>query len=634
MKNYKIEINKREEIEPEEILFDAEKEKEMQKKLKRIGVPIGRNVFFVVFILIVFVFSFLIIRLFYIQLNNGEDLLKAAQNNYQKVIPISAPRGIIYDKNGEILVENIYQTDLLIDPLSINSDSLKIISEILNISINEIEKQIKENNTYFILKPKLSDDEIIKIQTKADQIIGVELVNNFKRKYKDGEKFSHILGYMLKIGPEDKERIKNKDYFSTDDIGKEGLEFYYEDNLRGQVGKNIKVVDIYGNVLETKKISDPKPGDSLILNIDANLQRKIYDEIKNFKDPEIKTGAAVALDPRSGKVLAMVSVPSFDNNLFSQGISLKEYSDLSNNPFRPFLNRVVAGRYPPGSSIKPFIASAALNEGVITPWTTFYDTGYIRIENPYDPSKPAIFSNYGHRRYGSVDLKKALAFSVNTYFMAVGGGYQNIDGLGISRIKKYLSLFGFDKKTGVDLPSEISGIVPDPSWKEKTIGEKWVLGDTYNISIGQGYLLVTPLELATATAAIANDGDLLQPQIVDKIKKNDGTLEDISSKTTFKIPIDKKHFSVVKEGMHEGTISGTFKSMSKLKVSSAGKTGTAQASGENQLPYVWFTVFAPYENPEIVFTIMLEERENTSDVVKIAFNVLDWYFNQKIDDNQ
>jgi len=629
MRNYKIEIKKREEIEPEEILFDTEKEKEMQKKLKKIGIPIGKNVFYILFILIIFIFSSLLVRLFLIYLNNGSNLLTAAKENYQRIIPIPAPRGVIYDKNGEILVENIYQTDLLIDPLSINRDSIKIISEILKIPISKIEKEIKQNESYFVLKPKLSDEDIIKIQTKIDQIVGVELVNNFKRKYKDGEIFSHILGYMLKIGPEDEERIKNKDYFSTDEIGKEGLEFYYEDILRGQPGKKIRTIDIYGNILKTKKVLDPKPGESLILNIDAGLQRKIYNEIISFKNSKIKKGAVVAIDPRDGKVLAMISTPSFDNNLFSQGISSKEYLELIDDPSRPFLNRVLAGRYPTGSSIKPFIASGALNEGVVTPWTTFYDRGYIRVENPYFPSKPAIFHNYGYRSYGLVNLKKALSFSINTYFMAVGGGYQNIEGLGVSRIKKYLSLFGFDKKTGIDLPSETAGIVPDPIWKEKILGESWVLGDTYNLSIGQGYLSVTPLELAVATAAIANDGILLKPQIVDKIKKDEDIVQDIPLNIAFKIPIDKKHLSAVKEGMHEGTISGTFKIMSRLRVSSAGKTGTAEASGKNQLPYVWFTVFAPYENPEIVFTIMLEERENTSDAVMIALRVLEWYFNQK-----
>jgi len=629
MRNYKIEIKKREEIEPEEILFDTEKEKEMQKKLKKIGIPIGKNVFYILFILIIFIFSSLLVRLFLIYLNNGSNLLTAAKENYQRIIPIPAPRGVIYDKNGEILVENIYQTDLLIDPLSINRDSIKIISEILKIPISKIEKEIKQNESYFVLKPKLSDEDIIKIQTKIDQIVGVELVNNFKRKYKDGEIFSHILGYMLKIGPEDEERIKNKDYFSTDEIGKEGLEFYYEDILRGQPGKKIRTIDIYGNILKTKKVLDPKPGESLILNIDAGLQRKIYNEIISFKNSKIKKGAVVAIDPRDGKVLAMISTPSFDNNLFSQGISSKEYLELIDDPSRPFLNRVLAGRYPTGSSIKPFIASGALNEGVVTPWTTFYDRGYIRVENPYFPSKPAIFHNYGYRSYGLVNLKKALSFSINTYFMAVGGGYQNIEGLGVSRIKKYLSLFGFDKKTGIDLPSETAGIVPDPIWKEKILGESWVLGDTYNLSIGQGYLSVTPLELAVATAAIANDGILLKPQIVDKIKKDEDIVQDIPLNIAFKIPIDKKHLSAVKEGMHEGTISGTFKIMSRLRVSSAGKTGTAEASGKNQLPYVWFTVFAPYENPEIVFTIMLEEGENTSDAVMIALRVLEWYFNQK-----
>ena len=629
MRNYKIEIKKREEIEPEEILFDTEKEKEMQKKLKKIGIPIGKNVFYILFILIIFIFSSLLVRLFLIYLNNGSNLLTAAKENYQRIIPIPAPRGVIYDKNGEILVENIYQTDLLIDPLSINRDSIKIISEILKIPISKIEKEIKQNESYFVLKPKLSDEDIIKIQTKIDQIVGVELVNNFKRKYKDGEIFSHILGYMLKIGPEDEERIKNKDYFSTDEIGKEGLEFYYEDILRGQPGKKIRTIDIYGNILKTKKVLDPKPGESLILNIDTGLQRKIYNEIISFKNSKIKKGAVVAIDPRDGKVLAMISTPSFDNNLFSQGISSKEYLELIDDPSRPFLNRVLAGRYPTGSSIKPFIASGALNEGVVTPWTTFYDRGYIRVENPYFPSKPAIFHNYGYRSYGLVNLKKALSFSINTYFMAVGGGYQNIEGLGVSRIKKYLSLFGFDKKTGIDLPSETAGIVPDPIWKEKILGESWVLGDTYNLSIGQGYLSVTPLELAVATAAIANDGILLKPQIVDKIKKDEDIVQDIPLNIAFKIPIDKKHLSAVKEGMHEGTISGTFKIMSRLRVSSAGKTGTAEASGKNQLPYVWFTVFAPYENPEIVFTIMLEEGENTSDAVMIALRVLEWYFNQK-----
>jgi len=332
--------------------------------------------------------------------------------------------------------------------------------------------------------------------------------------------------------------------------------------------------------------------------------------------------AGVALNPNTGEIMALVSFPNINNNKFIQGFTKEELEKIIQDSSKPFLNRAISGVYPPGSTIKPLIAAAVLKEGVVTPNQTINCTGSITVYNKYYPNIFRIYHDW--KIHGITNIIKAIAESCNVYFYTVGGGYGEIQGLGIEKINYYLEKFGLGKISGIDLPEERRGLVPDKNWKEKTKNEDWYIGDTYNVSIGQGDMMTTPLQMALATAAVANNGTLFKPQIVSKIGD-----KSISSQVLEKNIIDDEEiFRVVKKGMREAVISGSAKYLYDLPIKAAGKTGTAEASG-NKSPHGWFTCFAPYEKPEIVLTILIENGgEGSSVAAPIAKEVLKWYFNQ------
>lgn len=369
----------------------------------------------------------------------------------------------------------------------------------------------------------------------------------------------------------------------------------------------------------------PVSGLNLKLNMDAGLQKKIYDEIAaeseklsgRFKKDGLMAAAA-AIDPRNGGVLAMISLPSYDNNLFAKGISAKDYNSLINNPNSPLLNRAIAGNYPPGSTIKPLIASAALNEKIITSSKIINTHGYINIGN-------YIFPDW--KNHGSINIIDAIAQSSDVFFYTIGGGYEDIKGLGIDKIKKYANLFNLGEKTGIDLAGESAGLIPDEGWKKATKKEEWYIGDEYHASIGQGDVLATPLQLANYIATIANGGILYKPQIVDSMIDGQGRIvEDIAPVMVRKDFIDAKNLKIVQEGMRAAITRGTGRILNNLAVTSAGKTGTAQF-GPNKDLHSWFVVYAPYENPVIAMAILVEGGgEGNELAVPIAKNVLEWYF--------
>ncbi len=369
------------------------------------------------------------------------------------------------------------------------------------------------------------------------------------------------------------------------------------------------------NLLATQP---PLSGKSLILHADGDLQIKLHQSLEEMLDKlKLRKAVGVAIDPRDGGVLALVSLPGFDNNLFSQGITLSELNELEDDPGQPFLNRAISGQYPSGSIIKPLIAAAALEEDIVEPREQINCAGAINIVNKYDPS--IVYSFPDWKTHGFTDIIEAIAHSCNVYFYTIGGGYGKIEGLGIDRIKEYLQYFGLGRFAGIDLPNENVGLVPD---------EEWNLGDTYHAAIGQGDILVTPLQMASAVASIANGGTLYQAQLVDKIIDLDReTTEDIPSVVIRENFISRENMEVIKQGMRETVISGSGVSLSGLPVKVAGKTGTAQF-GIDQL-HSWFVSFAPYDDPQIALVILVEGGgEGHKAAVPVAKNVLEWYFNK------
>jgi len=625
---YKVKSHSRESIEAEEIFLDSKKLKESpESEREKLEFPIKRGkVYFIYFLIIIFLLV-LFVRTADLQIVKGDYWRSLAEENRFRSYPIKALRGIIYDRNGRALVSNepkfiltVIPSDLLRQKDNL-TEILNYLAETLKKPRENIEALIEENANLSIpiaIAEDISKQTALILESKFSENPAISVDIASQRNYIDGPYFSHLLGYLGKISPE--EREKHPDYFIDDYIGKTGLELYYENYLRGLYGEKLVEVDALGNIKNVFAVKQPQSGKNITLAIDAELQKKIYKETEMMLS-RLRTdrAAAVALDPNSGKILALVSFPSFDNNKFIQGFSKEEFKKLEQDLSKPFLNRVIAGTYPPGSTIKPLLAMAALKEGIINPSRTINCTGSIIIRNKYYPH---IFQTHNDWKvHGLTNLTKAIAESCNVYFYTIGGGYGDIKGLGIEKIKYYLKKFGLGNILGIDLLGEVSGLIPDENWKQKTKDEDWYLGDTYNVSIGQGDMLATPLQIALATSIVANQGTLFKPQIVNKIGNNYVEPQILEDNI-----IDKDITAIIKQGMREAVIYGSARYLSDLPVKVAGKTGTAQTPG-NKAPHSWFTGFAPYDNPEIVITILIENGgEGSAVAVPIAKEALRWYF--------
>lgn len=630
LSKYKIKRPARESIEAEEIFLDSEKlKKSPESEKEKIEFPVKKERIRLVYFLIVILLLVLLGRSINLQIVQGKYWLKVAEENRIRAYPIKPLRGIIYDKNKKPLVSNEPIFSLSIIPSDLIKQkqdyekNLEYLSKILSKPKQEIDSFIKKhiNISYpIVFEPNISQDAALILKSRFSNNPAILVEINSKRQYYNGYKFFHLLGYLGSINEE--ERKQRPDYFLNDYIGKSGIELYYENQLRGEYGKKLVEVDANG---EIKRIIGEEPaidGKDIILAIDSDLQEKLYDEIKKMLNRlSTDRAAAIAVDPRNGKILALLSFPSLDNNKFSLGLSGEELQKISQNPSKPFLNRIIAGLYPPGSTVKPIIAAAALKEKIIEPEKIINCHGSITVRNKFYPNIFRIYNDW--KAHGPTNLIKAIAESCDVYFYTIGGGYGDIKGLGVEKINQYFKQFGLGMIFGIDLKGEVNGLIPDEEWKIKNKKEKWYLGDTYNISIGQGDLLVTPLQLTMAISAIANGGTLYKPQLVEQIGENKIQPQKLKENV-----IDKNILKIIKKGMREAVVSGSARYLYDLPIKAAGKTGTAQAPG-NKNPHGWFTVFAPYENPEIVLTILIENGgEGSSVAVPIAKEVLKWYFNR------
>lgn len=598
-----------------------------EKEAARMEKPMEKKWFNVLWWIIVISIVILLGRVWFLTVIKGGYYREVSKGNSIRSVVIQAPRGRIFDRNGIPLVNNIPSIDAVIIPADVTKDSEKIkeiaseISAILGIDENgirdKIESNISNSLNAVLLKENISQDEMLMLLEKNNDIIGISIEKTAIRSYMDGPIFSHILGYEGKI--EKKELEKNQGYLLTDYIGKQGIEKSYEQNLRGVHGADQIEVDAKGNIKREIGIINPKPGSDLILNIDAGLQKKIYDSLNDtLEKTQTKTAAAVAINPQNGEVLAMVSIPSYDNNLFAQKISSSEYEKLIQNPDKPLFNRAIAGEYPPGSTIKPAIAAAALSEGTITPSTIINGLGGVLRIGSYS------FGDW--QAHGPSDVRTAIAQSNDIFFYTLGGGYGGIEGLGMNRMKKWNNLFGLGEYTGIDIDGEADGLIPDEQWKWDKIGEKWTIGNSYHAAIGQGYVTATPLQLVNYIATIANGGTLYKPRIVSQIKKNDETTVSNKAQAIRSGFVSADVINVIREGMRQVVTGGTAQPLKDLPIAVAGKTGTAQFGSENKT-HGWFVSFAPYENPEIAMIVLAEGGgEGHSSGVPVTKEVYEWYF--------
>lgn len=427
--------------------------------------------------------------------------------------------------------------------------------------------------------------------------------------------FSHVLGYLSAPAKDDKGR-----FWQTEYIGKDGLEKIYAEDLKGENGAKVIEVDAHGTIHSENIVNTPKRGADLYTTLDARLQGELYRLIAEHASAHSFTGGSgVVLDINTGEILVSTSYPEYDPLILSEGKDSEKIRGYLNDKRKVFLDRAISGLYAPGSIVKPFFALGALSEGIIDPYKEILSTGSISIPNPYKKGDATIFKDW--KAHGWTDMSEAIAVSSDVYFYAIGGGFESQKGLGISNINKYARLFGIGEKTGVDLPDEKSGNIPSPEWKLKTFkNDPWRIGDTYHTSIGQYGFLVTPMEMARATAALANGGTLITPHFIHK----EG--EEYPTKKIEEPKILPKYYKEVHQGMREAVTYGTAAIMNVPYIEVAAKTGTAQVGISKSKVNSWIIGFFPYENPKYAFTIMMESgpTEGTVGAAPLMRQLMDW----------
>ncbi len=593
----------------------------------RVEIPFGSSsaslAFFVSFLTIAIFF----IQTAYLNVVKGEVFLHMASGNAEDIEPVDAPRGIIKDRFGTEIANNTTGFDLVVYPRllpkdeAVLSDNIKQVADIVEVSekiVREFVEDVRRKNfKEASLVYGLDSQKALLIRSLSFK--GITVKEKYVRNYVYPEHFASVTGY---VGLVDENDLKNQKGILPDEyIGRTGIEKYYEMLLRGQKGKRLITEEGKGGGV----FIQPQKGSDVVLTIDGDLQRYMYDRLQEAKQSlGTDGGVGIVMDVRNGEVLSLVSLPSYNPSWFLSSEHKEDIKKLFNNALHPLFNRAVSGTYSPGSTIKPLMAFAGLREKVVTPTTIVAGhDGALVIPNPYNPNKPTIFRDW--KVHGDLDVRNAIAESGNIFFYALGGGAYGIEGLGAERIKRYWELFRLGEKTNIDLPEEASGFLPSPERKLEATKVPWRAGDTYNISIGQGDLLLTPLQILRYIAAIANSGTFVQPHLVKNSAK-----EKLVSMNSLQ-ESDRRWFEIVKSGMVATVQSqrGTANMLKDIPVSIAAKTGSAQIQW-NTKTNALFVGFAPAENPEIAILILIENAHSASlNAVPVAHDVLLWYHNNR-----
>ncbi|HAV1378861.1 TPA: penicillin-binding protein 2 [Vibrio parahaemolyticus] len=575
----------------------------------------------VAFFGIVVLMGFLVANMYNIQVNQFQDYQTRSNDNRIKVVPIAPNRGLIYDRNGVLLAENrpVFNLELTPEKIKDIDATIQELQTILEITPEQIERFHRERKRTRRFKSvplltQLNEKQVAVFSVNQYRFPGVEISATLKRYYPYGEVLTHVIGYVSRINDRDMQRLireeKDANYQATRDIGKLGIEKYYEDLLHGTAGYQEVEVNSRGRVIRTLKYVPPVPGKDIVLNLDINLQLYVHQLLDG------RRGSAIVLDPRDNGVLAMVSSPSYDPNAFVHGISGKAYRDLLNDKNRPLVNRTTLGIYPPASTIKPFMAVAALQEGVITPNTTRNDPGYWRIPN----SDTRPFRDWLRWGHGRVDVIKSIEESVDTFY------YQIAYDLGIDRISNWMMMFGFGDYTGIDIYEESKANMPTRDWKMSRHKTPWYKGDTIPVGIGQGYWTATPMQIAKATSVLVNNGAVSAPHLLKSTIDNGDNFEEQETSEYVTYPpiqnVPEKYWDIAKEGMrrvNHGTRGTARRSFYNMSYQTAGKSGTAQVFGlgeneeynadeiaEHLRDHALFTGFAPFDDPKVIVTLVLE----------------------------
>ncbi len=575
-----------------------------------------------------------------LQLVEGSRNLGLADGNRISQTITRAPRGVIYDRNKQPLAENVASFDITVTPELVPKSKDKRqhifnrIGEISGAKTADIEKLM---NTKGVnpLEPRLvasnvPRDQALLFDQESNNLTGFSLDVNPVRQYLDSGLLGAVLGYTGRASNQDLKR--HPSYLPTDYVGKAGIEQQYDSVLKGINGSQQTEVDADRRPVKVLDATAARPGSNLVLSIDQGLQTRFTQALEAQMDKVNATQAAgVAMNPKTGEILALVSLPGFNSNQFAHGISQDDYLKLINNAAQPLFNKAVSGTYPTGSIIKPIVGSAALREGTITPGTTVNDTGALEVPNPYNPDIKYTYHGWERGGLGIMNLSRAIAMSSDIYFYTVGGGFGNVKGLGVGKLSSWYQKFGLGRLTGIDLPNESTGRVPTPDWKQSVLHQPWYLGDTFNISVGQGDILASPLQMATALSTIVNNGTIIKPHLLKQVIDTNGQVtKQIDPQVVGKLDIAPSHFQVVRDAMREVVTSGTGCCYIQqfVPVPVAGKTGTAETDPEgHRRPNAWFEAFAPYPDPSIVIVALVQNAGEGSNVAAPAVrDTLAWYF--------
>ncbi|MDP3793683.1 MAG: penicillin-binding protein 2, partial [Candidatus Uhrbacteria bacterium] len=558
-------------------VFFEERLNTIKRRPLFVGRAYEKRRFFSVLIVVGCVILALIGRAVWMQLWHGAAYRRLAEENRLRTVLTWPHRGLVYDRQKNILADNIPRFQVTLTPRELpRSDEewqLEIgeAARLMGLTIKDFESyrpsaQVAVRDNTVLVVDSLPYRQAMIFAVALPRLPGFRLEVRPRRRYPfSGEltSLAHVIGYVGQLSQEEFDRQKSFGYRQVDEIGKSGLERSYEKALRGQVGERVSEVDARGRSTSLVRDEPQKNGQDLALTLDVDLQRASEQALMmEMRLAGVDRGAVVALDPRDGSILALVSFPAFDNNIFSGSVSSTLHQALLDNPDQPFFPRAWAGTYPSGSTVKVVISVAALMEKIITPETTVLSLGGLQIG-------PSFFPDWKSGGHGVTNVRKALAWSVNTFFYTIGGGYESFIGLGPDRLADWMRRFGLGQKTGLDLPAEAAGFVPTREWKQATKDEHWFVGDTYNLAIGQGDLLVTPMQVSAYTAAIANGGKLIKPHVVSASSR--------SAELVTAMPLaDQAVIKVVQEGMRDAVRYGSARALGDLPFAMGGKTGTAQ----------------------------------------------------------
>lgn len=577
------------------------------------------------------VFGLFFARAAQLQVWQGNAFFAQAEGNRIREEVIPADRGRILDRSGVELVRNVPAFSLWLDREAVEQDNdyvlmLDVLSRLLDEETHALHDAILNDEglgSEALITHDMPSASALEILASPEMYPMLRVEAGERRFYDTptSNTLASLLGYTGVMNEDEYEELKESGYRQNELVGKTGVEQSYEQLLRGFPGERRVEVDAIGRPQSILERRDAVDGATLTLHIDGALQAFIEQRLSALEDrTDVRNASVIVMDPRDGAVRALVSYPGYDSNLFTGTIDAESYQALLEDPARPLFTRAHTGQFPSGSTFKPIVAAAALDGGIIEEYTSVLSSGSIRIGQFYFPDWKAG----GH---GVVDVRKAIAESVNTFFYMIGGGFREFEGLGLDSMMVMAADFGLGKPLGIDVPHEAGGFLPTVEWKNEVKNEPWYIGDTYHVAIGQGDILVTPLQVAAFTTVFANGGVLYQPQVVDQYETQ-GRIQDVQPRVLNDRPASPESIEIVRQGLRQTVTQGSGRRLNSLRVPVAGKTGTAQWHSERE-NHAWFTGFGPYTDPELVVTVLVEEGgEGSAVAVPLAYDIFDWWFDE------